>query len=80
MPGFQGIQTFGPGYVFKMPGSGFKKEARAKQRLSEVEAEKKAPKAGRGYRIPRQGAGTIVLIGSPNSGWPRSGHATIPLR
>lgn len=38
-PGFQGIQTFGPGYVFKMPGSGFKKEARAKQRLSEIEAE-----------------------------------------
>lgn len=39
MPGFQGIQTFGPGHVFKMPGSGFKKEARAKQRLREVEAE-----------------------------------------
>ena len=38
-PGFQGIQTFGPGYVFTMPGSGFKKEARAKQRLREVEAE-----------------------------------------
>ena len=26
MPGFQGIQTFGPGYGFNMPGSGFKKE------------------------------------------------------
>lgn len=39
MPGFQGIQTFGPGYGFKMPGSGFKKEARAKERLQEVEAE-----------------------------------------
>ncbi len=38
-PGFQGIQTFGPGHVFKMPGSGFKKEERAKQRLREVEAE-----------------------------------------
>lgn len=37
--GFQGVQTFGPGYVFKMPGSGFKKAARAKQRLREVEAE-----------------------------------------
>lgn len=35
-PGFQGIQTFGPGYVFRMPGSGFRKEARAKQRLNEV--------------------------------------------
>jgi len=37
--GFQGIQTFGPGYVLKMPGSGFKKAARAKQRLSQVEVE-----------------------------------------
>jgi len=39
IPGFQGIQTFGPGYVFKMPGSGFKRAARAKQRLREVEQE-----------------------------------------
>ena len=38
-PGFQGIQTFGPGHVFKMPGSGFKKEARAKQRLRQLEEE-----------------------------------------
>jgi hypothetical protein len=38
-PGFQGIQTFGPGYVFRMPGSGFRKEARAKQRLNEVREE-----------------------------------------
>ena len=38
-PGFQGIQTFGPGYVFKMPGSGFKKEAQARKRLLEVERE-----------------------------------------
>lgn len=37
--GFQGIQTFGPGYIFKMPGSGFKKEERARQRLRQVEAE-----------------------------------------
>lgn len=37
--GFQGIQTFGPGYVFRMPGSGSKKAARAKQRLHEVEVE-----------------------------------------
>jgi hypothetical protein len=37
--GFQGIQTFGPGHVFKMPGSGFRKEARAKQRLNEVREE-----------------------------------------
>lgn len=39
MPGFQGIQTFGPGYVLKMPGSGFKKEARAKERLRQLEEE-----------------------------------------
>ena len=38
-PGFQGIQTFGPGYVFRMPGSGFKKEARAKQKLKAVREE-----------------------------------------
>ena len=38
-PGVQGIQTFGPGYVFRMPGSGFKKEARAKKRLADVEEE-----------------------------------------
>lgn len=38
-PGFQGIQTFGLGHVFKMPGSGFKKEARAEKRLRELEAE-----------------------------------------
>lgn len=39
VPGARGIQTFGPGYVFKMPGSGFKKEARARKRLAEVEEE-----------------------------------------
>jgi hypothetical protein len=39
MPGFQGVQTFGPGRVFKMPGSGFKKEARAKERLNQIAAE-----------------------------------------
>jgi hypothetical protein len=38
-PGFQGIQTFGPGYIFKMPGSGFKKEARDRKRLQEVQQE-----------------------------------------
>src|SRR5690606_34551796 len=32
------------------------------------EAERAAPKKGRSYRIPRQGAGTILLIGAPNSG------------
>lgn len=33
------VQTFGPGYIFRMPGSGFKKEARAKKKLRETEAE-----------------------------------------
>jgi hypothetical protein len=39
VPATQGVQTFGPGYTFKMPGSGFKKEARAKKRLREIEEE-----------------------------------------
>ena len=39
IPGFQGIQTFGLGYVFRMPGSGFNKEARAKQKLDDVREE-----------------------------------------
>lgn len=37
--GFQGIQTFGPGYVFRMPGSGFKKEALAKKKLQQLQVE-----------------------------------------
>jgi ribosome-interacting GTPase 1 len=41
------------------------KISRAKK---ELEAEKKAPKSTHGVRIPRQGAGTAVLIGGPNSG------------
>jgi ribosome-interacting GTPase 1 len=43
-------------------------KTRLKEAKSDVESEKKAPKTGRSYRIPRQGAGTIVLIGPPNSG------------
>lgn len=39
------------------------KEARA-----EVQAERDAPKKGRAFKIPRQGAGTVVVIGAPNSG------------
>jgi uncharacterized protein len=34
----------------------------------EAEAERKAGKSGHGVRIPRQGAGTAVLLGAPNSG------------
>jgi len=43
-----------------------------KQKISqakkELEAERKSPKKGHGVRIPRQGAGTAVLLGGPNSG------------
>ncbi len=41
------------------------KIAKAKK---EMQAEKKAGKKGRGVRIPRQGAGTAVIIGGPNAG------------
>ena len=43
-------------------------KTRLKEARQELETEKKAPKTGRSFRIPRQGAGTIVLIGAPNSG------------
>jgi ribosome-interacting GTPase 1 len=43
-----------------------------KQKISrakkEVEAAKKAPTKQHGVKIPRQGAGTILLLGGPNSG------------
>jgi ribosome-interacting GTPase 1 len=42
--------------------------ARIKEARAEVQSERDAPKPGRTFRIPRQGAGTIVVIGSPNSG------------
>ena len=49
-----------------------KLQAELKQKISrvkkELEAERKAPKASHGVRVPRQGAGTAVLIGGPNSG------------
>jgi ribosome-interacting GTPase 1 len=49
-----------------------KLQSELKQKISrakkELEVERKAPKAGHGVRIPRQGAGTAVLIGGPNSG------------
>jgi len=34
----------------------------------ELQAEKKSGKKSRGVRIPRQGAGTVVLLGGPNAG------------
>lgn len=42
--------------------------ARIKEARQEVQAERNAPKQGRTFRIPRQGAGTVVVIGAPNSG------------
>jgi ribosome-interacting GTPase 1 len=49
-----------------------KLQADLKQKISrakkELEAERKSPKAAHGVRIPRQGAGTAVLIGGANSG------------
>ncbi|HVU89635.1 MAG TPA: GTPase [Pirellulales bacterium] len=43
-----------------------------KQKISrakkEVEAAKKAPAKGHGVKIPRQGAGTVLLLGGPNAG------------
>jgi uncharacterized protein len=49
-----------------------KLQAELKQKISrakkELEVERKSPKAGHGVRIPRQGAGTAVLLGGPNSG------------
>lgn len=43
-----------------------------KQKISrakdEAEKEKAAPKSGRSFRIPRQGAGTALLLGGPNAG------------
>jgi len=41
------------------------KIAKAKKELT---AEKKTGKKGRGLRIPRQGAGTAILLGGPNAG------------
>ncbi len=41
------------------------KIAKAKR---DLQAEKKAGKKSRGLRIPRQGAGTVVLLGGPNAG------------
>jgi len=43
-------------------------KTRLKETREEVQTEKSAPKAATSYRIPRQGAGTIVVIGAPNAG------------
>lgn len=43
-------------------------KTRLKEARAEAHAEKSAPKGTRSYRIPRQGAGTIIVVGAPNSG------------
>jgi uncharacterized protein len=49
-----------------------KLQSELKQKISrvkkEVEVERKSGKKGHGVRIPRQGAGTVVLLGGPNAG------------
>jgi ribosome-interacting GTPase 1 len=49
-----------------------KLQAELKTKLSEAreeaEREKKAPKKGVSYKIPRQGAGQVILVGGPNGG------------
>lgn len=49
-----------------------KLHAELKQKVSkakkELEAERKTGKKGHGVRIPRQGAGTAILLGGPNAG------------
>lgn len=42
--------------------------ARLKEVRAELAAEQSIGKPGRSYRIPRQGAGTAVIIGAPNAG------------
>jgi ribosome-interacting GTPase 1 len=43
-------------------------KTKLKEAREEAHVEKSAPKTTRSYRIPRQGAGTVVLIGPPNAG------------
>ena len=43
-------------------------KTRLKETREEVAAEKRAPRPGKSYRVPRQGAGTVVILGGPNSG------------
>eukprot|EP00913_Durusdinium_trenchii_P013337 g12518.t1 len=43
-------------------------KTRLKDARTQFETEKSAPKKGRSYRYPRQGAGQVILLGAPNSG------------
>jgi len=42
--------------------------SKLKEARTELQAEKNASRPGRSYRIPRQGAGTVVIVGAPNAG------------
>ena len=43
-------------------------KTKLKETRADVQTETSAPKSARSFRIPRQGAGTVVLLGAPNSG------------
>jgi ribosome-interacting GTPase 1 len=43
-------------------------KTRLKETKSDIQVEKTAPKGGKVYRFPRQGAAQVILIGGPNSG------------
>src|SRR5918912_3965519 len=43
-------------------------KTKIKHASADVEAEKHKKKGGVSYKIPRQGAGQVVLVGPPNSG------------
>jgi uncharacterized protein len=43
-------------------------KTKLKETREEAHVEKSAPKTTRSYKIPRQGAGTVILIGAPNAG------------
>lgn len=43
-------------------------KTKLKEAREELAAEKKAPKKGKSYKFPRQGAGQIVVLGGPNAG------------
>lgn len=43
-------------------------KTKLKEAKQEAETEQKSPGKGRSFRIPRQGAGQVVVIGAPNAG------------
>lgn len=43
-------------------------KSKLKDARTDLATEKKSPKKGKSYKIPRQGAGQVVLLGAPNAG------------